>query len=720
MRHVGSVRRIFIVLSGAWFGWAGVCAQAAHTQATLVLAAETARPGDTVLAGVRLRMDPEWHTYWRNPGASGMATTVDWELSAGVTAGAIQWPVPEKLPDEDLTTYIYKDEVVLLVPLKLASDLRPGPLDLRAKVAWLECKVACVPGKATVEGVLQVGPVTKPSKDISLIEAWQKKLPASSAGLSARAWWEAPGSGDLRPLIVEWNSRAAASEADFYPDASEDFEVQATTERLAAEAGKIRLRAKVKKLSSEWPQRISGVLIQQTGAQRQGYAAELTIEAPGVAAKATPAPPGAGGASVALPPMWKMLLYAFIGGLILNLMPCVLPVIALKILGFVGQARNNPRETRRLGLIYGLGVLASFTALALLVIGVQVAGHKAGWGIQFGNPYFLVVMTTMVTLIALNLFGVFEVALGGRAMGAAATASAKEGAAGAFFNGLLATVLATSCTAPFLGAAVGFALAPGQRAAVTLLLFLMLGVGLAFPYVLLSWQPAWLRFLPKPGPWMERFKVAMGFPMLAAAAWLFSLVSLHYGDRSWWLAIFLVMVAVAAWIYGEFMQRHRTRPVLAAVAILAVLATGYLFALESNLQWRRPMAQTQAATGQSANSTLVPWQPWSQAAVAQARAEGRPILVDFTAKWCLTCNTIVKPALESASVQQKLKELNGVALLGDYTAFPASMTEELNRFGRAGVPLVLVYPKNAQEPPIVLPEALTPGMVVAALERAGR
>ncbi len=251
-------------------------------------------------------------------------------------------------------------------------------------------------------------------------------------------------------------------------------------------------------------------------------------------------------------------------------------------------------------------------------------------------------------------------------------------------------------------------------------MFLMLGVGLAFPYVLLSWQPAWLRFLPKPGPWMERFKVAMGFPMLAAAAWLFSLVSLHYGDRSWWLAIFLVMVAVAAWIYGEFMQRHRTRPVLAAVAILAVLATGYLFALESNLQWRRPMAQTQAATGQSANSTLVPWQPWSQAAVAQARAEGRPILVDFTAKWCLTCNTIVKPALESASVQQKLKELNGVALLGDYTAFPASMTEELNRFGRAGVPLVLVYPKNAQEPPIVLPEALTPGMVLAALERAGR
>lgn len=709
-----------MVLNAAWLGLGSLCAHAAHTQASLVLAAETARPGDTVLAGVRLKMDPDWHAYWRNPGASGMATTLEWQLPPGITAGAIQWPVPEKLPDEDLTTYIYKDEVVLLVPLKLASGLAPGSLNLRAKVAWLECKVACVPGHAIVEGVLQVGPVTKPTKDVSLIEAWQRKLPTSSAGLSARAWWESPTSGDLRPLIVEWSSPAAASEADFYPDANEDYEVQATTERIPADPGKIRLRAKVKKLAGEWPQRISGVLIQQTGAQRQGYAAELTIEAPGAVAKATPAPPGPGGPSVALPPMWKMLLYAFIGGLILNLMPCVLPVIALKILGFVGQARNNPRDTRRLGLIYGLGVLASFMALALLVIGIQAAGHKAGWGIQFGNPYFLVVMTTMVTLIALNLFGVFEVTLGGRAMGAAATASAKEGAAGAFFNGLLATVLATSCTAPFLGAAVGFALAPGQRAVVTLLMFLMLGVGLAFPYVLLSWQPAWLRFLPKPGPWMERFKVAMGFPMLAAAAWLFSLVSLHYGDRSWWLAIFLVMVAVAAWIYGEFMQRHRARPALAATAIVVVLAAAYLFALESNLQWRRPMAQTQAAAGQSGNATLVPWQPWSPAAVAQARAEGRPILVDFTAKWCLTCNTIVKPALESASVQQKLKELNAVALLGDYTAFPASMTEELNRFGRAGVPLVLVYPKNAQEPPIVLPEALTPGMVLAALERAGK
>ncbi|HVM50103.1 MAG TPA: protein-disulfide reductase DsbD domain-containing protein [Candidatus Acidoferrum sp.] len=714
------MRRFLTLLIAAWAGAGGFPARAAHTQAGLVLAAQTARPGDAVMAGVRLRMDANWHTYWRNPGAAGMPTTVNWQLPPGVSAGAIQWPVPEKLPDEDLTTYIYKDEVVLLVPLKLAADVRPGPLELKADVGWLECNVACVPGKAEVQAALTVGPETQPSKDAALIAAWEKKLPQSSTGLSARAGWEGPAKGDLRPLVLEWNSPVAVSEADFYPDASEHYEVQGATTRLPADAGKVRLRVQVKTSGSAWPERISGLLVQQSGVQRQAFEASLAVEpnAPPTAAVAAsanlPAP------RFPIPPLWKALVYAFIGGLILNLMPCVLPVIALKILGFVNQAKNDPRQTRRLGLIYGLGVLVSFLALALLFVGLQSAGHRVGWGIQFNSPYFLVVMTTVVTLIALNLFGVFEVYLGGRAMGAAASASSREGAAGAFFNGLLATVLATSCTAPFLAAAAGFALAPGQTAALTILTFLMLGVGLAFPYVVLSWQPAWLKFVPKPGPWMERFKVAMGFPMLAAAVWLFSLVTIHYGDRSWWLALFLVMVAVAAWIYGEFIQRHHTRPVLALAAILAVLLAAYTFALEGHLQWRRPLTESAPGSTPTREANGVAWEPWSPAALAQARNEGRPVLVDFTARWCLTCNTIVKPALESASVRDKLRQLNAVALLGDYTGFPDNITEELNRFGQAGVPLVLVYPRNAQEPPIVLPQALTPGMVVAALDRAGK
>jgi thiol:disulfide interchange protein DsbD len=329
-------------------------------------------------------------------------------------------------------------------------------------------------------------------------------------------------------------------------------------------------------------------------------------------------------------------------------------------------------------------------------------------------------MTTLVTLIALNLFGVFEITLGGRALDTAASLSSKHGAAGAFFNGLLATVLATSCTAPLLSGAVGFALAPSQTAMATIIVFLMVGVGLAFPYVVLCWQPGWLKFLPKPGAWMERFKMAMGFPMLAAAVWLFSLTSLHYGERTWWLGIFLVFIATAAWIFGEFVQRHRGRPGVALVVVLIVAASGYLYALEAHLRWREPLQPGDGAITLDQEPNGINWQPWSVSAVERARAEGRPVIVDFTATWCLTCNAIVKPALESSSVRKKVKAINAVPLLGDYTRVPDNITEELNRHGRAGVPLVLVYPKNPAAPPIVLPEALTSGMILAALDRAAK
>lgn len=701
------------------------CAQAAHTQARLVLAVEAARPGDTVLAGVRLEMDRGWHSYWKNPGDSGAATKIEWQLPAGVSVGETQWPVPEKLIEAELTTYIYTQEAVLLVPLRLAPDLRAGPLELKAKVSWLECATLCVPGSATVQATLEVGRETRASPEAGLIEAWQKRVPQKAGGIAFKAWWEIPAAGNVRPLVLEWSAPNSVGNADFFPDSSEAFEVQTASERMSASTGIIRLRKQVKKFSGDWPREISGVAIEQSGEERLAYAVKALIAAPGGAVAVPPAADRmSNGLGSVKPSLLAMLFYAFIGGLILNVMPCVLPVIALKIVGFVSEASSEPKRVRRLGLIYALGVLVSFGALAGLVIGVKAAGHQAGWGMQFSSPQFLVVLTVLVTLVALNLFGLFEVTLSGRVMGAAGTLAARQGAAGAFFNGVLATILATPCTAPFLSIALGFAFA--QTGPVIVLAFLSIGLGLAFPYVVLSWHPAWLKFLPKPGAWMERFKIAMGFPMLATAFWLFSLIPIYYGDRSWWLGVFLVIVALAAWVYGEFVQRGRSRRGVGFAISLLLLVGGYVGVAEGRLHWLSPgVLAPGGAVGKEAGG--VAWQAWSREAVAAARAQGRPVLVDFTAKWCVTCNAIVKPALEAAAIRQKLEELDAVPLLGDYTRFPAEITEELGRFGRAGVPLVLVYPKNREEPPIVLPEPsplLPPSyyrdVVLKALEQADR
>jgi thiol:disulfide interchange protein len=709
-------RRILTLLALVCCCLPGLRASAAHTQARLLLAADTAKPGDTVLAGVQLRMDPRWHTYWRNPGDSGAATTIQWRLPKGVTAAPTQWPVPEKLTEADLTTYIYTNEIVLLVPLKLAPDLPPGPLQLKADLSWLECEVQCIPGKATLEATLNVGGESKPSQDVATLESWQAKLPKSGDALSARASWQPSTATNSRPLILEWHSTAPAARPDFFPDASEDFEVQGPTLLLPGGPDTIRLRKEVTKLGAAWPQRLSGLVVEQSGATRSAYEVSFpvvsTTAVAGEMLRQNPAP-----GPIAALRFWKMLLYAFLGGLILNVMPCVLPVIALKILGFVGQARDEPRQVRKLGLIHTLGVLTSFLALALMVIGLKAAGSSVGWGFQFNNPYFLVLMTAMVTLIALNLFGVFEVTASGRTLDAASSLSSKHGAAGAFFNGLLATVLATSCSAPILAFGVGVAFA--QKPPVIILTMLTVGVGLALPYLVLSWHPAWLRFLPKPGPWMERFKVAMGFPMLAAAVWICSLLTIHYGERAWWMAVFLVFLAVAAWVYGDFVQRGRRHRWLAGLVSAAILMIGYSYALDGNLRWREPVKQVRESGVPSETPRGIAWQEWSPEAVAQARAQGRPVLVDFTAKWCLTCNTVVKHAFEQPAVQQKLKQVNALPLLANYTRQPPSITAELARFGRAGVPLVVVYPRNPAAAPMVF-DLVTASTVLDALDRAAK
>ncbi|HZT22593.1 MAG TPA: protein-disulfide reductase DsbD domain-containing protein [Verrucomicrobiae bacterium] len=697
---------------------------AGHTQARLILSAEVARPGDTVWAGVDLKMEPGWHTYWKNSGAAGMPTKIQWHLPPGVTAGPVQWPLPEKFPPAEVTTYGYENEAVLLVPLTLAGNLPPGPLNLKANVSWLECSAeVCVPDQTNLEATLTIGGVSKNSEAAALLETWRKKIPQPATNCLVRAWWQTSAGDDTRPLVVAGNftgvlAGAPPTVSDFYPAGSDAYELQAATEKLSLAGSDFAFRKIVKKFSGDWPKEISGVLVTEADGQRRGY--EITVpvgEQPGAGAlSVSPAsgPPPVTG-TVALP---LMLLYAFIGGLILNIMPCVLPVIALKILGFVSEARSEPRRVRNLGFIYALGVLVSFLALAAVVIGLKAAGRHAGWGMQFGSPIFIVCLTTLVTLVALNLFGVFEVTAGGKILDAAGQLASRHGAPGAFFNGVLATVLATPCTAPVLATALGFAFLQNNPA-IILLIFLFVGLGLAAPYVILSCSPAWLKFLPRPGPWMEQFKKAMGFPMLATAVWLFNLAYDDYGKGVFWLGMFLVGVALAAWVFGEFVQRGRAGKSVAWAVVVILLAGDYVFALEKGLHWRTAVPEM---TTDSFSRTAggIAWQPWSPQAVAAARAAGHPVLVDFTADWCVTCNVNRKIAIEVPSVENKLKELGVVTLVGDYTHFPDRITAELNRFHRAGVPLVLVYPKNPEAQPIVLPQLLTPGIVVEALDRAAR
>ena len=721
------MRHLYLVLT-ACLGFAASVAQAAHTQAQLRWSVDTVKPGDTIWVGVDLKMESGWHTYWKNPGDAGQATEIQWQLPPGVTAGEIQWPLPNKLPPAEVTTYGYLDEVVLLIPLTVATNAPAGPLNLAAKVSWLECKDSCIPASTNVQGTLEVAGETKASADAPQLQTWKSKTPQGNTAFNFQAGWQSAANTDTRPLVIEGTPLAGTAttveKADFFPDANDNYEIQSATEKIDAPTG-FQLLKTVKKFSGGWPKQISGTVVVEGNGQRRGFEVVLPVAdtAPTIETAAATANPAAanptdanGAAPMAAQTLWHMLIFAFIGGLILNIMPCVLPVIALKILGFVSEAKSEPRRVRNLGLIYALGVLLSFLALASVVIGVKTAGHHAGWGMQFGSPIFIVCLATLVTLVALNLFGIFEVTLGGRALDTAGELASKHGAPGAFFNGVLATVLATPCTAPFLGAALGFAFA--QSAAVIVLIFLTVGLGLASPYILLSWNPAWLKFLPKPGAWMEKFKIAMGFPMLATVVWLFNVAASSYGKNVLWLGIFLVVVALAAWVFGEFVQRGRSRKGVALAVALILLGGGYAFALEKELDWRAPYVEAGPAGSLKESAEGIDWQRWSPEAVAAAHAAGRPVLVDFTADWCLTCQVNKKTSIETPTVRAKLKELNAVALLGDYTHFPDAITTELSRYHRAGVPLVVLYPKDSSTPAIVLPEVLTPGIVLDGLSRA--
>ena len=695
-------------------GQAGGAAKPATT-AKLLLSHSEAKPGTTVTTGLELTMDDGWHTYWINPGEAGIATSVEWTLPKGVSAGPIQWPTPDKFTALGSTGYGYHGKTILLVPLTITSDAEPGEATISGKVSWLECKVLCVPRDQSVSATLTIAGSDAFSVDAAKLDAVRETLPKTDAELTVKAVWDGEAKEDERSLLIEFDAGQADNDADFFAMPSEAFEVSPESEVTAIDGGRVRIRKTVSKYEGAWPSELAGLAVRYLEDQAKTEAFEVRFPVDSITS-------GGAGTTMAQPmpsagqSLWQMLFYAFLGGLILNVMPCVLPVISLKILGFVNQSSESPGRVRLLGLLYGGGVVVSFLALAGVVIGVKSAGALASWGMQMSNPQFVVLLTVLILLVSLNLFGLFEVTLGSIGV-AAGSVAGREGAGGAFFNGVLATVLATPCTAPFLAPALGFAFT--QTAAVILLIFVTVALGLAFPYVVLSWNPKWLRFLPKPGPWMERFKVAMGFPMLATGIWLFTVSIEYYGGRVLWFGIFLTVIAMAAWVFGEFFQRGTRRRGLALGIAGALALGGVVFGLEGQMQWRTPLDPSQAKAGVVQDIPGgIRWHRWSPEAVAEAREAGQPVLVDFTAKWCLTCIANKKTSLDIESVRTVLADKNIKAFRADFTRRPDDISKELRRRGRAGVPLVLVFPSDKSEQPEMLPELLTPDIVLTALRKA--
>lgn len=690
----------------------------AQTEVVLTLDHLAARPGTTVVAALTLQSNHGWHTYWSNPGeagAGGQATTIDWDLPQGITAGAIEWPTPRKLREEAGAVFAYEGTNTLLIPLTLSSNLASGLVNLSARVRWLECEKQCVPRSADVSVSLQVGSASVPSTQASSFDRFRQAMPEpqrfpvavgfqpgiSDRQRTFRIGFLAPGTGDL------W---------DFFPELRDNLEFGASKPGQLSGDGRVTIDQAVSSTDGNWPSTLAGLLVQTTadGIPIRSYQISAEFQANG----STGVPPSS---PVAAPVGFLTLMaFAFIGGLILNVMPCVLPVIALKILSFVRQGQESPGRIRVLGLMYGAGVLASFATLAAVMIGLSFAGKSVHQGVLFQSSTFLVLMTILIVLISVNLLGAFEISIGGKAVDTTSALAQKEGLSGAFFNGILATILATPCSAPFLGVSIGYALKPGQSPWVTLLMYVIAGAGLAIPYVVLCFQPRWLKRLPKPGPWMNNFKTLMAFPMLGTGIWLFLLAADHYEPEArLWLGLFLVIIAMVAWMFGEFIQRSQKRHALSWGVIGILFAGSYAWLLESEVDWRNPpSASARASSTQIKGDHRLPWQVWSPDAVEKARLGGKAVFVEFTANWCTTCQQNKRIAIEVDSVIEKIKAEGIVPLLGDFTFEDPAIGQELRRFERAGVPLVLVYSINRIEPPKVLPEYLTEGMVLDALQWA--
>ncbi len=710
MKHLVAM----ILAVAALLGAPARAAPVASAHATTELVAETAgaAPGSTLWVAVVQTLDKGWHTYWRNPGDAGEATALRWALPADWRAGEIIWPTPKRLPVGPIMNYGYEGKVVLPVPLQVPLSAKPGgKATLSAVVDYLVCAEVCVPGTVTVSLTVPVvggAPAAAPVSGPLIAET----LAAAPKPAGLTATFET--SATQLKLAIAGPALAGAPAADtyFYPydEALIDHGKLQTIDR-GARGLTVSMTAGGDFAKGAIPKIAEGV---------------LTLDGKAYEISATPGPPPAGAAGLGPPAVAApsnlgadlgsglvlALGGAFLGGLILNLMPCVFPILSMKAAALAGHA-GEPRLARAQALAFLVGVLVSFLGLAGALVAARAAGAAVGWGFQLQSPLAVALLGLVMLAAALNLSGLFEI--GTSAQGLGSGLASRGDLIGSAFTGVLAVIVAAPCTAPFMGPALGFALT--QSAPAALAIFLALGLGFAAPFTLLSLSPALIRRLPRPGAWMDLFKKALAFPMYAAAAWLVWVLAQQTGpDGLARMMAAMVVLAFATWLFGLGQRRGavgRDGGVI-ALSAAATLSLAGAVALVAVGAYGPPAG---AASGAKVSAGDLPAQPWSVETLTALRAAHKPVLVNFTAAWCVTCQVNERVVFNTGEVAAAFKRSGAVYLVADWTNRDGAIAKALGEQGRIGVPLYLLYGAEGGEPK-VLPQLLTPALVAEALDHA--
>ncbi|RMH62452.1 MAG: DUF255 domain-containing protein [Calditrichaeota bacterium] len=705
MKHILKVIGFALLLGSGW-GQAQSTARSEHVEATLIPEVTSIAPGQTFTVALRMRMDKGWHTYWLNGGDSGLPTEIQWTLPQGFTAADIQWPWPEWIETPPLVTLGYHGEIYLLVDISAPTDLKPGTkVTLKARADWLECEDVCIPGGVDVAVSLPVTAQPTPA-DPEYVEAFaaaRHRLPLKDAGWAFAAKRE--GSRlILQARAPEWY-KDDPTPVRFFPLEGGWVDLTRPVQSQYQD-GTLTLDMALTETAPETITQIKGVLVSEKGWRGPQSEQGLYVEAQTGDLFASPS------GATTVGGFLYALLFAFIGGMILNLMPCVLPVLSLKIMGFVQQANEEHSKAWKHGAVFTLGVVVSFWVLAGLLLALRAGGEQLGWGFQLQSPLFIIILAFFLFLFALSMFGVFEI--GTSLTTIEGKTAGKQGWMGSFISGVTATVVATPCTAPFMGSALGFALT--QPAWISMAVFTFLGLGMAFPYVLLSSMPGLLKFVPKPGRWMESMKQFMGFLLAATVLWLLWVLAQQTGAILLIVVLGgLLLVSIAAWIYGRWgnlAMPPKTRRISAMLAVLITAGALYLTIDSIDLFAATPTVQNKEAT----DGEGIAWQAYDEKLVNDARAKGKPVFLDFTAAWCLSCQVNDRITFSDPDVQNVFKEKGIIAIKADWTNRDDAITRALASFGRNSVPLYVYYPPGVDSPPKLLPELITPGIVLEAFK----